>query len=121
MMKSVFIIFITLMVVVHAKDIEWGNLSCTISLPCQLQVQVYKTCRKMTGLDRAAGGPCITCPDLSRCCCTKDRDLVTDETCRISQGCQWELENCQAEDRAHLAESSLGCADGSRCWCFKEY
>ena len=93
-----------------------------------MEVEVYKNCQKLNGLNRKspkpAGGPCITCPDLSRCCCTVDRDLDMDGTCHISQRCQWQLDNyneyCQEEDRNHMVDSSLGCADGSRCWCFMQ-
>ena len=134
MMKSVFIIFITLMVAIHADirkqpPTEWGNLeSCHISQECQTEIKDYKECLK--GLDRKSrdgpiGGPCITCPDLSRCCCATDR--ITPDfqgTCDISQRCLLVIdsynENCQEQDRNQMVDSSLGCANGSRCWCFMQ-
>ena len=129
MMKSVFIIFITLMVAIRAElPTEWGNIeSCIISQECQMEIREYKECLK--GLDRKSpdgpiGGPCITCPDLSRCCCAADRiPLDFQGTCDISPGCSLVIESynehCQEQDRAHMADSSHGCANGSRCWCFK--
>merc|ERR1712241_661106 len=130
MTKSVFILFVSLIVAIHAFDFEWGNIeeSCNISPSCKLEVEVYKNCMKLNGLNRKSPdpeeGPCITCPDKSRCCCNKDRDLDMDGTCRISQQCQWQLDSyneyCQEEDmrNGQMFDSSLGCPDGSRCWCF---
>ena len=138
MMKSVFIIFAALIVTMYANDTtdsrerlltEWGNLeSCHISQECQTEIKDYKECLK--GLDRKSrdgpiGGPCITCPDLSRCCCATDR--ITPDfqgTCDISQRCLLVIdsynENCQEQDRNQMVDSSLGCANGSRCWCFMQ-
>ena len=139
MMKSVFIIFATLIVAMHANDTtdlegegEWNNIekSCKLSPACQEEVKVYKACPRLNGLNRESpygsmGGPCIECSDGSMCCCDDMNRNANDfqGDCQISQGCELEIdaynEYCQEEDRNHMAEASLGCADGSRCWCFE--
>ena len=129
-MKSVFFILV-IVIVANSANLEErdGEEGCNVSQKCQQEVENYKVCQELTGLARGmqpATGPCITCPDESTCCCAAP-DKGSGRSggiCGISEECQKEIEDedCQGQDRGagHMLDSSLGCADGSRCWCFMQ-
>ena len=123
-------IFILVIVIAstYAKHEERSNNGgCNISQECQQELDHYKVCQKLNGLGRqlnADSGPCIVCTDGSQCCCDGNENSRgrSDGICGISHVCQNEIQLCQGygEDRNHMAEASLGCSDGSRCWCFMQ-
>ena len=127
-MKNIIFILIIAILATSAKPEERSNDGgCTVSQECQEEVENYKVCLRLAGLDRTrdgtATGPCITCPDESNCCCASDGPGPSGRSegiCGISQGCLNEIDNCQGQDRNNILDSSLGCADGSRCWCFMQ-
>ena len=123
-MKSIFFFFILVIATMansasNTEERDGGEGSCDVSQECRQEVVRYNVCQN--GLSRGLTnekGPCIKCSDESTCCCgDKDR---SEGICGISEQCQDQIDNCQGEDRNHMAEASLGCADGSRCWCFNQ-
>merc|ERR1711935_171614 len=128
-MKSIFLILAIVIVANSANIEERDEERCNVSQGCQDEVEMYKVCQERTSLARGLKqetGPCITCPDESKCCCAATPDKgsgrSSDGICGISKACQKEIEDgdCQGQDRKDhmMADSSLGCEDGSRCWCF---